>query len=722
MCCGDLQFHPGKALPFGATIMPRGVQFSIFSRHATAVWLQLYANEEDGEPECEISLDPAYNKTGDCWHITVEGLQAGQLYMYRMDGPHIPREGMRFNKHKVLLDPYAKELTGTFRWNLRDALGYIPDHPDGDLSFSEASDAAVMPKCVVVDDEFDWGGDQPLNYSLRNIIIYETHVKGLTCHSSAAEKFGISHSGSFRGVIEMIPYLSELGVTSLELLPVQEFGEYEYQNRSNPLSGEALKNYWGYSSIAFFAPKASYSSSRGRGEAVREFKEMVKDLHSAGIEVILDIVFNHSGEGDQNGHTFGFRGIDNRIYYMLAPNPRYYMNYSGCGNTMNCNHPVVRGMIIEALRYWVQEMHVDGFRFDLGSILGRDKNGELMDNPPVLERIAEDPVLRDTKIIAEAWDAGGGYQVGNFPGGRWAEWNDRYRDDMRSFWRGDEGRVRDFATRFGGSADLYLQTGRKPFHSINFVTSHDGFTLWDLVSFENKHNEANGENNRDGHNNNISSNFGCEGPSDDKHILAVRKRMVKNVLATLLLSSGTPMILGGDEITRTQGGNNNAYCQDNDISWYDYRRLDMNPGIFRFARMLIDFRKSHPVLQRQEFFPGCDVSQNQVLDISWYDEHGGSMDWNRKENVIALRIDGSKKEIHSDQNDADLLMFFNASDGGREFTLVSAKPGQRWYRVVDSGMASPEDVLQEENAVRMARQGSYCVVPRSLVVFISRKD
>jgi isoamylase len=414
----DLRFHPGKPQPFGANPTPSGVQFSVFSRHATAVWLLLFDSEADPEPRYEVRLSPECNKTGDCWHVAVEGISAGQLYLYRMDGPFEPSAGHRFNKHKVLLDPYAKALSGGFRWDLREAFAYIPGHPDQDLSFSEAGDSGNMPKCVVVDDEFDWQGDRPLNYPLRNVVIYETHVRGLTAHPSAASRYGVQHPGTFRGVTEMIPYLKDLGITSLELLPVQEFDEFEYEERTNPHTGEALKNYWGYSTIAFFAPKASYAHSDELGRQVNEFKEMIRQLHAAGIEVILDIVFNHSGEGDQMGHTFSFRGIDNRIYYMLAPERRYYMNYSGCGNTLNCNHPVVRGMIIDALRYWVQEMHIDGFRFDLGSILGRDENGELMDNPPVLERIAEDPLLRDTKIIAEAWDAGGAYQVGKFS--RWS--------------------------------------------------------------------------------------------------------------------------------------------------------------------------------------------------------------------------------------------------------------------------------------------------------------
>jgi isoamylase len=456
----------------GAYIEARGVNFAVFSRDAESMTLCLFERSSDGDASFEYRLDPRLNRTGDIWHVLVVGLEAGAFYLWRADGPYLPAKGHRFNRHKALIDPYAKAITGDFTWELGKALGYDPASVDQDLSFSAEDDAGTMPKCVVVADDFDWRGDRPLNYPLRHCVIYETHVKGLTMHPSAE----VAHPGSFLGVAEAIPYLKDLGVTSLELLPVQEF-DYLENERVDPVGGERLRNYWGYSTIAFFAPKGSYSSSGSVGEQVSEFKEMVRRLHEAGIEVILDIVFNHSAEGGELGPTLSFRGLDNRIYYILDEDKRRYKNYSGCGNTLNCNHPVVRTLIRDCLRYWVVEMHVDGFRFDLGSILGRDQSGRLLENPPVIEGIAEDPILRHTKIIAEAWDAGGAYQVGWFPGGRWAEWNDRYRDDVRRFWRGDHGSARSLATRITGSSDLYLRDGRKPFHSINFITAHDGFTL-----------------------------------------------------------------------------------------------------------------------------------------------------------------------------------------------------------------------------------------------------
>ncbi|MCK5154050.1 MAG: glycogen debranching enzyme, partial [Spirochaetales bacterium] len=478
----------GEPLPFGATVLNNGVNFAVFSRNATSVTLLLFNNAEDTTPFAELVLDPLQNKTGDVWHIRIQGIKEGVFYLYRVDGPYDPEKGHRFNRYKVLLDPFAKALTDSFVWNLNKSRGYDWNSPDKDLSFSEYDDTGSMPKSIVISDDFDWQGDRPLNFPLRHSIIYETHVSGLTKHKSS----NVEQPGTYKGVVEMIPYFKELGITSLELLPIFEF-DLNSVNKINPLTNEVLENYWGYDPISFFAPKGRYSSSGGNGNQVIEFKEMVRELHKAGIEVILDVVFNHTGEGSELGPTLSFRGWDNNLYYILSEDKRFYRNYSGCGNTLNCNHPIVRSIIRSCLHYWVIEMHVDGFRFDLGSILGRDQDGKLMENPPILEGIAEDPVLRNTKIIAEAWDAGGAYQVGSFPGGRWAEWNDKFRDDVRSFWRGDEGMVHVLATRLTGSSDLYMKDGRKPFHSINFITSHDGFTLYDLVSYNTKHNEANGE-------------------------------------------------------------------------------------------------------------------------------------------------------------------------------------------------------------------------------------
>lgn len=708
----------GRATPFGASFTPYGVNFCLFTRNASAVSLVIFDDPQASIPVDELVLDPVFNRTGDCWHILVHNTLPGLLYLYRVDGPFEPKAGHRFNRNKLLLDPYATALTGNFRWDLSMALAYDANSPEKDLSFSEIFDAGVMPKCIVTDvADFDWQGDKPLNYHLRDTIIYEAHMKGLTAHPSSK----VAHPGTYRGVIEMIPYLRSLGITSLELLPIQEFDEFEYQDRTNPMTGEPLKNYWGYSTISFFAPKGSYAADGSNGQQVNEFKEMVRELHKAGIELILDIVFNHTGEGNEMGYTFSFKGIDNAIYYMLdRSNPRYYMNYSGCGNTMNCNHPVVRAFIIDCLRYWVLDMHVDGFRFDLGSILGRDENGHLMPNPPTLQLIAEDPILRNTKIIAEAWDAGGAYQVGSFPGGRWAEWNDRFRDDLRRFWRGDPGMIAGMATRLSGSSDLYADDGRKPFHSINYITAHDGLTLNDVVAYNDKHNFLNGENNRDGSDNHLSYNYGAEGETRDEDILEIRNRQVKNLLASLLLSVGTPMILGGDEMRRTQFGNNNAYCQDNAISWYDYSFIDKHPDVSRFLKMLVSFRKDHPAFRRPEFYTGRDNDRNNIPDVSWFDEFGLPIDWSRPEGLIALRIDGSRSEIGSARDDNDFYIMANATLFDQLFTICPSRKGLRWHRAIDTALESPADFSEFGQEPEITHSKKYLVQSRTLVLLLAR--
>ena len=710
-----LAVEPGSPMVLGATIESGGVNFAVFSRDAESMTLCLFEASKDGLPSFEYRLDPRLNRTGDIWHVLVPGIGAGSLYLWRADGPYLPAKGHRFNRHKALIDPYAKAISGDFVWGLAEARAYDPESPDRDLSFSDKDDAAFMPKCVVVADDFDWAGDRPLNFPLRHCVIYETHVRGLTMHPSAK----VDHPGSFLGVAETIPYLKSLGVTSLELLPVQEFDLYEIP-RKDPSTGQGLSNYWGYSTIAFFAPKGLYSASGSVGRQVTEFKEMVRALHGAGIEVILDIVFNHSAEGNELGPSISFRGLDNRIYYMLDEDKRHYKNFSGCGNTLNCNHPVVRTLIRDCLHYWVVEMHVDGFRFDLGSILGRDQAGNLLENPPIIEGIAEDPILRHTKIIAEAWDAGGAYQVGWFPGGRWAEWNDRYRDDVRRFWRGDRGSARNLATRITGSSDLYLRDGRKPFHSINFITAHDGFTLNDLVTYDRKHNERNGEEERDGSDANYSCNYGEEGPSRNAALEATRNRQAKNFLATLLLSIGTPMLLGGDEFRRTQGGNNNAYCQDNETSWYDWGLARSHAGLLRFAKGIIAFRMRHPAFRRPEFFTGLDADFNATPDITWFDEEGLSPDWAKIDARIAARIDGSKADIMADRDDNDFYLIFNAKDESSVFKIGPAPLARRWYRVIDSSLPSPEDLLEPGEEAIIVPQDEYAVSPRSFVLLISR--
>ncbi|MDR2659767.1 MAG: glycogen debranching protein GlgX [Spirochaetaceae bacterium] len=714
MAFGDFAVKEGKPLPLGASLRTDGVNFSIFSRNAQTITLVLFENAAADAKRQEITLAPGKNRTGDVWHCFIPGLTAGAYYLYRADGPFQPEKGLRFNKNRALIDPYAKALSNVSAWDFSGALAYQPDDPQKDLSYNTNDNINTSPRCIVIDNTFDWQNDRPLNYPLRHSIIYETHVRGLTMSPTS----GAEHPGTYLGVVEKIPYLKELGITSLELLPIHEFYENEL-SAINPRTGEKLKNYWGYSTVAFFAPKASYSSKQDNGEQVNEFKTMVRELHKAGIEVILDVVFNHTAEGNELGPTFSFRGLDNQIYYILNDNRRYYQNYSGCGNTVNCNNPVMRGMIIDCLNYWVVEMHIDGFRFDLGSILGRDQKGRLMENAPMLEKIAEEPVLRHTKIIAEAWDAGGAYQVGWFPG-RWAEWNDRFRDDVRRFWRGDPGTVREMATRLSGSSDLYLRDGRKPFHSINFFACHDGFTLKDLVTYNFKHNEENGEGNRDGNNNNLSYNYGYEGPSLNPAIETVRQQQMKNFIATLMISQGTPMLLGGDEFARTQKGCNNAYCQDNEISWYDWTLKSQNYGLFRFAKEMIAFRHRHQGFMRPEFYTGREGSYNGLPDITWYDEEGKSLDWERKDTCFALYMDGTKADILADRDDNDFYIMFNAGVNDCKFIICPPPAGKGWRRAVDTSLTSPDDIKLPDEQDDLCKTNEYLVRGRSIVILLSK--
>ena len=701
----------GEALPHGARVHNGGVNFSVFSRHATAMWLDLFESPDAEHPFQSIKFDNKMNKTGDVWHVFVQGLQAPAFYLYRVDGPFEPHNGHRFNKNNYLLDPYAQELTDLSVLKEMREKHTIP-YDITDIQKQGLQSARLVPKCVVInDDDFNWQGDTPLNLPLRQSIIYEAHLKGFTANPNSRVKY----PGTYKGLIEKIPYLKELGVTSVELLPVQEFDEFENTN-INPKTGERLKNYWGYSTIAFFAPKLSFSSDQSPGGAVREFKEMVRELHKNGIEVILDIVFNHTAEGNEKGLPFNFRGFDNSIYYLLEQNNKeYYTNYSDCGNTVNCNHPVVRTFIIDCLRYWVCEMHVDGFRFDLGSILGRDRNGNLMENPPMLERIAEDPILRHTKIIAEAWDAGGAYQVGWFPGGRWAEWNDRFRDDIKKFWRGDGLNVSALATRLAGSADLYIRDGRKPFHSINFVTSHDGFTMNDLVSYNGKHNDENGENNRDGSDHNISYNYGFEGPTRNRAIETIREQQIKNFLCTLLLSQGTPMLLAGDEMRRTQQGNNNAYCHDSELTWIDWSLKDTHSTMFRFVRRLIEFRLAHPA-----FCQGQDHSYNSIPDIFWCNENGEAMDWSKGNGFLAFYLDGQHAEVFADIDDNDFYVMLNAGTKDKTVTIPPSPNGRKWYRVIDTAFPSPYDILNPGEEEILQNQAKYVQKARSFTLFLSK--
>jgi len=684
--------------PLGASVLGEGVNFAFFSRNATRLRLELFDHPQDAKAARGIDFDPKLNRTGDVWHLWVKGIGSGQLYAYRVDGPYDPKAGHRFNFNKLLLDPFAKAITKISNWDFNQALGYDPSVPDRDSVQSTVDNAAGMPKCVVTEDRFDWKGDVLPRHPWAKTIIYETHLRGTTIHPSS----GVEHPGTYRGLIEKIPYFKDLGVTTLELMPIFEFNESQVTSAL----GNTLKNYWGYDPVTFLAPKASYSSLPGLGEQVQEFKEMVQAFHKAGIEVILDVVFNHTAEADMQGPTLFFRGIDNSIFYMLDDDKRSYKNYTGCGNTINANHPVVQEHILTALRYWVKEMHVDGFRFDLASILNREGTGNLLSNAPVLDRIAKDLVLKDVKIIAEPWDAAGAYQVGNFSVQRWTEWNDRFRDDVRRFWRGDDGMIGPFVSRICGSADIFAKAGKGPQNNINFITCHDGFTLNDQVSFRSKHNEANRQDNNDGAGENFSDNYGAEGATTDAAIESIRKRQIKNFLLTLFIARGVPMLLGGDEFRRTQGGNNNAYCQDNETSWYDWNLLKQHKEIFNFTRGMIAFRCAHPVLSKEQFYADAD--------IRWYSPQGSSPNWgNPTEKQFACLI--------AEDQDHALFLIFNTSCDAVDFTLPAASPGARWYLAVDTSREAPQDIFAAGKEFLLENAPTYHLNPRSSVILLSRK-
>ena len=683
-----LQFT--HSLPYGAILREGGVQFVVFSRSAVSMRVLLYNDVEDREPAEIIDFDRETDRWGDVWSVFVQGIGAGQLYHLQADGPYDPEIGQRFDNTARLIDPYAKALAGTF------------------LS---ADDGIVRPpKCVVVDETFDWQDDRHLRRNLSESVIYEMHVRGFTAHPSA----NVDAPGTYLGVIEKIPYLKDLGVTAVELMPVHEFP------LMNPFGHqEERANYWGYDPMAFFSPHRGYASSSEPGAQVLEFKQMVRALHQAGIEVILDVVFNHTAEGNELGPTFSFKGLENQVYYMLGNGGSFYRNYSGCGNTINGNHPVVREMIFNCLRHWVHNYHIDGFRFDLASILSRDRNGELLPNPPLVEAISEDPLLADTKIIAEAWDAAGAYQVGSFATLRWAEWNGRYRDDIRRFWRGDGGTIGGFATRLSGSADLYKSSGRSPYHSINFVTSHDGFTLNDLVTYEHKHNEANGEGNRDGDNNNYSCHYGVEGPTRRKDVNEVRERQIKNMMATLLLSQGVPMIVSGDEIRRTQQGNNNGYCQDNDISWLDWSKVDENRDFFRFTRALIDFRRNQPTVRSPNFLTGEPHEAGGMPDVSWYDVDGQPIDW--KDDGHSLTCVLARPEMTNEDEDIahHVMLMMHAGTLPRKFTVPKAMKSLHWRKFIDTSAASPKDIYPKADGPQLPRSGRLQLPARGILVYVA---
>jgi isoamylase len=675
----------GYPYPLGATWLGNGVNFALFSEHATSVDLCLFDSMEAREENVRI---PVTEHTDQVWHIFLPEAQPGQIYGYRVSGPYEPEIGMRFNSSKLLLDPYAKAIAGRVEWG-DEMFGYVVGGEKEDLTRDFRDDAWGMPKAVVIDNAFNWDGDRKLGRPLAESIIYEVHVKGFTklCPSVPPELRG-TYAGL--GSTWAIDYFKHLGVTAVELLPVHAHID------DKALVDSGLTNYWGYNTIGFFAPEAKYSCSGDRGGQVNEFKTMVRNLHAAGIEVILDVVYNHTAEGNHLGPTLAFRGIDNIASYRLqTENPRFYLDFTGTGNTFNLLHPRTLQLVMDSLRYWVLEMHVDGFRFDLASTLARDANG-VNKLHAFFEIIHQDPVLSQVKLIAEPWDVGeGGYQVGNFPV-LWAEWNGKYRDTMRSFWKGDEGKIGEVAYRLTGSPDLYQHTGKRPYASINFITAHDGFTLVDLVSYNEKHNEANGEKNHDGDNNNHSWNHGVEGPSDDPEINALRERQRRNFLTTLFLSQGVPMLLGGDEFGRTQNGNNNAYCQDNEVSWLNWEKREEKQNVFfEFTRRLIQLRHQHPVFRRPKFFQGRRIRGSEIKDVMWFNPGGNEMseeDWSLPfARCLGMMLSGDTIDVLNFQGepirDDTFLFLMNAHYETISFLL----PGQEnieWQLLLDTASES----------------------------------
>jgi len=685
----------GSPLPFGATVVPGGVNFSVFSRHATACELALFRSGER-EPFAIIPF-PAQWRIGQVFTMVVFDLDIESIeYAYRMDGPFDSAMGHRFDPTRFLLDPYARLIGG------REVWGQAPDW----------SNPCQYRSRILLND-FDWEGDRPLETPIEDLVIYEAHVRGLTAHASS----GVSVPGTYAAIREKIPYLKSLGVNCIELMPIQEFDEFD--NARESADGGLLLNYWGYSTVGFFAPKAGYAATGRLGMQADELKATVKALHAAGIEVILDVVFNHTAEGNERGPCFSFRGLDNKIYYMLAPEGQY-CNYSGCGNTLNCNNPIVRDMILDCLRYWVAEYHVDGFRFDLASILGRDQNGTPLANPPLLETLAHDPILGTSKLIAEAWDAGGLYQVGSFPSwGRWAEWNGRFRDDARRFLRGDPGLGRSMAVRVAGSPDLYHEDRRGTGASINFITCHDGFTLRDLVSYDRKHNSANGEDNRDGDSDNHSWNCGAEGDTDDPDVNALRDRQVRNALTLLLVSQGTPMLTAGDEFGNSQGGNNNAYCQDNETSWLDWSLVEQNSGLHRFSARLIAFRRSHAVLRNNFHFRYADWLGSGRPDISFHGVEPWNPDFSDGSRTFAFMLCGQHARDGA-LPDNTLWVGMNMHWEDHRFSLPAAPSGTVWHRVVDTARVSPDDIAEAGGEVSLGTDEGVTVRARSMVLLMAK--
>jgi isoamylase len=681
------EIERGQSFPLGATVHPDGVNFSVFSKNATRVELLLFDRLDDGKPARVISLNPRENRTYHYWHCFVPGLKPGQIYGYRVVGPFEPERGLRFDPKKVLLDPYGRSVG-------------VPQGYTHKAASRPGDNTSVAMKSVVADlHTYDWEGDAPIERPFSQTVIYEMHLAGFTKHPNSG--VAPERRGTYAGLIEKIPHLQDLGVTAVELLPVFQFDEQDCP--------EGLVNYWGYCPVSFFAPHQAYSSRKEPLAVVDEFRDMVKALHRAGIEVILDVVYNHTAEGNHNGPTFCFKGLENGVYYILEQDRSRYANYTGTGNTLNANQPIVRRLILDSLYYWVEEMHVDGFRFDLASILSRDESGRPLENPPVLWDIESDPVLAGTKLIAEAWDAAGLYQVGTFIGDSWKEWNGKFRDDIRSFIKGDTGTVSPLAARLLGSPDLYGHQEREPEQSINFVTCHDGFTLNDLVSYNEKHNEANGEGNRDGTDDNRSWNCGAEGPTDDPEVERLRNRQVKNFFAITLLSLGTPMLLMGDEVRRTQGGNNNAYCQDSEISWFDWSLLDKHRDVHRFVQRLVQLR-----LLRDPSREDPGLSLNQFLrqaEIQWHGVRLNQPDWGQDSHSLA----GTARSLRGRYL---LHLMVNAYWEPLLFELPSPE-GPGWRRLVDTYLEAPDDICDLPDAL-LVEAPTYLVQARSVVLLLSR--
>ncbi|WP_371875782.1 glycogen debranching protein GlgX [Alsobacter metallidurans] len=691
----------GQPFPLGANWDGLGVNFALFSANATKVELCLF--DISGETELERIELPEY--TDEVWHGYLPDARPGTVYAFRVHGPYEPTAGHRFNPNKLLLDPYAKQIDGELTWNPA-LFGYTLDHPDKDLSFDERDSAKFMPKCRVIDPAFTWGSQRRPQSPWDRAIIYEAHLRGFTMRHPAVPD---DLRGTFSGMMqhEVIEYIRGLGVTAVELLPIHAFVDDSY------LVEKGMRNYWGYNSIGFFAPHPRYLAS----PFVNEIKEMVAHFHDAGVEVILDVVYNHTAEGNELGPTLSFKGIDNASYYRLAPDKRYYINDTGTGNTVNLSNSRVLQLVTDSLRYWAEEMHIDGFRFDLATILGREPHG-FEEDGRFLDACRQDPTLAKVKLIAEPWDCGpGGYQVGRFSPG-WAEWNDRYRDTVRAYWKGDEGKLPELAARMTGSADFFNKRGRKPWASVNFITAHDGFTLNDLVSYNDKHNEANGEDNRDGHSDNLSWNHGVEGPTDDAEIKDLRFRQMRNMLATLIFSQGTPMLLAGDEFARTQNGNNNAYCQDNEIGWIDWDKITPEgKALTEFVRQIIAIRQSQPMLRRGRFLSGAYNAEMDIKEVTWLTPTADEMTpehWNDgNARCFGVVLDGRAQPsgIRRRGSDRTLMLILNAHHDVVEFVLPEVAGGRDWRRLVDTNVTEFED--EEE---RLPLGHAYQVTGRSLLV------